>query len=218
MFIQDYMTENPVTVAPDIMIIGAIELLGEYDFRHLPVVDGDGVLLGIVTDRDLRSACPSSIIREEDIEQGMELLRSTPVATVMSSEVIVISPDSTIDAALLLFESRGFGTLPVVDRQGRVVGIFSLKDMMVGYRRLFGLGEKGSALVCIEDSGEKQMLSSLVKALAENKILFTRLIRKEKDGPRPAMIYLRINSMNLSFVRKVIDGAGFTLYNPVIDR
>lgn len=217
MFIQDYMTVNPVTATSDITIIAATMILGENSFRHLPIVDSDGVIVGIVTDRDLRSAWPSSIMSDGDKKAGLDLLSSTPVENVMSRDATVIRPDSTIDAALLLFESRGFGTLPVVDLQGRVVGIFSLKDMMAGYRRLFGLGEKGSALVCIEDNGEKLMLSSLVETLAENKILFTRLIRKEKSGGRPAMVYLRICSMNISFVRKVIEGAGFTLYHPVID-
>jgi acetoin utilization protein AcuB len=216
MFIQDYMTAIPVTATSDIMVVDAMEILGANPFRHLPIVDGGGVILGIVTDRDLRSAWPSSLMSEEERKQGMALLNRTPVETVMSRDVTVIRSDSTIDAALLLFESRGVGALPVVDRQNRVVGIFSLKDMMAGYRRLFGLGEKGSALICIEDNGETLMLSNLVKVLAENKILFTRLIRKGKKGRRPAMVYLRICSINISFVRKVIEEAGFAIYNPAI--
>ena len=61
MLIQEYMTSEPTTVNEDTSIIDAAELMQKRKFRRLPVLQGDG-LVGIVTDRDVRSAAPSQVI------------------------------------------------------------------------------------------------------------------------------------------------------------
>ena len=67
MFITQHMTRNPVTVSPETLLPAVREILQSGKFRHLPVVDGENHLVGIVTDRDLRSASPSSVLSEERI-------------------------------------------------------------------------------------------------------------------------------------------------------
>ena len=191
-------------------------MLSREKFRHLPVVDEKGRLLAMVTDRDLRSACPSSVLSEDDRAQVLEKVRETRVREIMSTDYVALSPASTLDDALLLFKTRSIGALPVVDDQNRVVGIFSLNDMMAAYRRLFGLGEKGSVLIAIEDSEERPPLGVLVTALERENVAFTRLIRALGEGPEPDMVYLRVNTMNIRAVHRIIEQAGFTLHVPAI--
>ena len=217
MFIQYSMTPEPVTISPDMLVTEAVNVLTEHRFRHLPVVDDENRLLGMVTDRDLRSACPSSVLGNEDRAHVMGLVGSTQVQSIMSKDFMVLQPVSTLDDALLLFKSRSVGALPVVDNQGRVVGIFSLNDLMAAYRRLFGLGEKGSVLMAIEDNDDPLALSRLVRALEEKQVQFTRLIRTEGKGKEPAMIYLRINTMNIRSVHRIVEEVGFTVHVPKVN-
>lgn len=217
MFIHYYMTPKPVTISPDLPVFAAVELLSEHKFRHLPVVDQEKRLIGMITDRDLRSACPSSVLKGDERFHVQQLVRSTKVRSIMSTTFVTLQPLSTLDDALLLLKSRTVGALPVLDDQRRVVGIFSLSDLMTAYRRLFGLGEKGSALVAIEDSDEPRTMSRLVQILEDNKIIFTRLIRTDGWGKEPAMLYLRINTMNIRIVHRLVEDAGFTVHVPKVN-
>jgi acetoin utilization protein AcuB len=194
----------------------AAVMLNRKNFRHLPVVDEGNRLLGMVTDRDLRSACPSSMLSSEERQQVLEKVKETKIREIMSTDFVSLQPTSTLDDALLLFKTRSIGAMPVIDNQGKVVGIFSLNDMMTAYRRLFGLGEKGSVLVAIEDGGGQVRLGDLVHALEKEKVPFTRLIRAEGQGREPAMLYLRVNTMNIRTVHRIIEETGFTVHVPVV--
>ena len=214
MFIVDSMTPDPVTAAAEMSIAEAAALLEKEHFRHLPVVDQEHRLLGMVTDRDLRSASPSSVLDADSREQVLARVGSTRVGEIMSTDFVSLSPESTLDDALLLFKTRSIGALPVLDRQGRVVGIFSLNDMMAAYRRLFGLGEKGSVLIAIEEQPGQPPLGELVHALENEHIQFTRLLRTPGQDSEPGMIYLRVNTMNIRRVHRVIEAAGFHVHGP----
>jgi len=174
-------------------------------------------LLAMVTDRDLRSACPSSVLSHDDRAQVLEKVKETRVREIMSTDYVTLHPTSTLDDALLLFKTRSIGALPVVDDQNRVQGIFSLNDMMAAYRRLFGLGEKGSVLVAIEDAEDRPPLGVLVTALERENVVFTRLIRALGEGREPDMLYLRVNTMNIRSVHRIIEQAGFTVHLPVVE-
>jgi acetoin utilization protein AcuB len=214
MYVRYYMTPSPVTIGPEKSIEDAHQLLENYNFRHLPVVDEFGGLLGMVTDRDLRSAYPSSILDEEDQQKEMERVLRKPVKDIMSMNNVVLTTMSTLDDALLFFEKRSIGALPVVNNNRLVVGILSFNDLMKAWRSLFGLGEKGSVLIAIEANEKSPSLSRLVKVLEEQNVLFTRLIRTGGMNGEPAMIYLRINTYNVRAVHKAIADAGFKLHIP----
>lgn len=214
MYVRYYMTESPVTIGPEKTIEEAYRLLKNYNFRHLPVVDEFGNLLGMVTDRDLRSAYPSSMLDEEDQQRELDRVSKKPVKDIMSMNNAVLSTLSTLDDALLLFERRTVGALPVVNNNRLVVGILSFNDLMKAWRSLFGLGEKGSVLIAIEADAIPRSMSRLVQVLEEHEVMFTRLIRTEGIHGEPPMIYLRINTYNVRAVHKAIIAAGFKLHIP----
>ncbi len=152
MYISRYMIKEPVTVTPEMVLPEARRLLNENHCRHLPVVDRDGQLVGMISDRDLRSAYPSSMLTESERLQVYARVEKAVVADIMTTECITLTPESTLDDALLLFDSEGVGALPVLE-YGRVVGILSSRDLLAAYKVLFGVGEKGSVLLGIEDEG-----------------------------------------------------------------
>ena len=69
MFVSETMQKDLISVQPDIKLAEAKKLMETHNFRHLPVVDGDGKLIGIVTDRDMRDAHPSSLLSEDEYQR-----------------------------------------------------------------------------------------------------------------------------------------------------
>jgi acetoin utilization protein AcuB len=214
MFIRYHMTPSPITVTPDKTVAEAFDILEQYAIRHLLVVDEQGVLQGILSDRDFRSARPSSVARSKEREHVEEQVNSTPVSVLMTRDCLSLSPNATLDDALLLFQSRKIGALPVINEEEKVVGVFSTADLMNAYRDLFGLGEKGSVLVSIEDSDDPQAMSKLVQVMEEKQIHFTRLVRTDGTSKSKPMIFLRIKTYNVRSVYKALEAAGFTIHVP----
>ncbi len=204
MYIANHMTIPPLSVSPDTLLPQVRELLLSRNFRHLPVVDEDGRLLGIITDRDLRSAYPSSLSNEEERRRMLEEITTTPVARIMATELTTLSPTATLDDALMVFERRRVGAIPVVDNDGLLVGIFSIRDLLQAYGTTFGLGEKGSCLVEIRDKEGPETLELLIRVLGEHGISFTRLVRSLKER----IIHVRVNTYNIRQLHKALAAAG----------
>jgi len=214
MFIRYHMTPSPITVTPDTTVAEAIDILQQYNIRHLLVVDQQGGLQGILSDRDLRSARPSSVARSKERQNVEEQVNSTPVSILMTRDCLSLNPNATLDDALLLFQSRKIGALPVINEEEKVIGVFTTADLMNAYRCLFGLGEKGSVLVSIEDTGDPQAMSKLVRVMEEKQVPFTRLVRSDGGSTSKPMIFLRINTYNVRSVYKALEAAGFTINVP----
>ena len=129
MTIKDWMSPNPVTVAPTASIARAQEMMVARRIRHLPVVQ-DGRLVGILSDRDVRTVLPSPATSFA-VRELRYLLDRLKVSEVMTRSVVTVAPEEPIgEAARLLVENR-FGSLPVV-AGGRLVGMLvdSVSDIL----------------------------------------------------------------------------------------
>jgi len=214
MYVRYYMATSLVTVRPETTVGVARDLLEKHDIRHLPVVDKEMKLVGMVTDRDIRSAFPSTLVDSGDVEGHGKLdrVQKTQVSDIMSTKTVVLRTVSTLDDAMLFFEKRTVGALPVLDDMGKVVGILSFNDLMQAWKSFFGLGEKGSFLVALEVESPDQSLTPLVHALEEINVPFTRLIKTDGTGKEPAMIYLKVRTYNIISVHSAIEKAGFKVF------
>ena len=126
MKVVDVMTKNPLVMTPDETVGGADELMTENRIRQLPVVDGSA-LLGIITDRDIRSFLADSSLA--DPAERAKALR-TKVSEIMTSEPLTLAPDDDLrDAVELLIEEK-IGGIPVVDEAEGVVGIVTYVDVL----------------------------------------------------------------------------------------
>lgn len=209
MYISRHMTKSPITVSPAMLLPEARALLNDYHFNHLPVVDSQGVLVGMLSDRDLRSAYPSSVLSDSESRLVYEKVEKTEVSEIMSSDSISLTPDSTLDDALYLFDRDHVGALPVLE-DGQVVGIFSVRDLTSAYKLSFGVGEKGAVLIGLEDDGTETILTRLVTLLEKEKIPFTRILRipNEKDGDA---IYIRVSTFKIAGVLEFLKDNGFSV-------
>jgi len=101
MFVSERMATDLITVGPELSIFGAKELMGEKNIRHLPVVDKEGKLLGIVSDRDMRDAMPSTLLKKPDYEETLGKIGGHPVSDIMTAKPLSIYPYYTLQDTLL---------------------------------------------------------------------------------------------------------------------
>jgi CBS domain-containing membrane protein len=126
--VRDLMTAPVFTLTAMQSLPLAESMMGLHHVRHIPVVDADGRVVGLVTHRDLLGAKISSLAPLSEDERS-ELQLRVPVARIMRRDVWTISPDAhAISAARIMREHR-FGCLPVVERE-RLVGIISEADLL----------------------------------------------------------------------------------------
>ncbi len=214
MFIADYMTADPLTITADVLIPEARRLLDDNHFRHLPVVDEEKKLIGVVTDRDLRSAYPSTAIDDETYSKIFETVSATPVNEIMSTNCSCVSIEATLDDALLVFDRDKVGALPVVTEDDVVIGIFSMRDLTAAYKKLFGSAESGSSLIAVLDETKSHnSLSRIATILEEDDVQCTRLIKIGQVSGFDR-IYMRVESSKVGIVHRHLQDSGFTLLKP----
>ena len=133
MIASDIMTRDPVTVSVGATVADAAAILRDLDVRHLPVVDR-GVLVGILSDRDLRGFDVHGVLDTEDLG-ALRARRVTPVVHVMSSDVVSVEPDTDLsDIVAVMLETR-VGAIPVIEPSTReVVGIVSYIDVLRAFQ------------------------------------------------------------------------------------
>jgi acetoin utilization protein AcuB len=139
LLVRDSMTREVVVLSPPSTAAEALGLCRERRIRHLPVLEG-GRLVGIVSDRDLRSAAPA--LGDPERAAALEKIR---LSDVMSPEVITAHPDDPIEVAANRMRERRIGCLPVVE-SGELVGIITSSDVMEALVYLVGAHEPGSRL------------------------------------------------------------------------
>jgi CBS domain-containing protein len=127
--VSEIMSSEVVTLAPhetldlgqDIMRLGRV--------RHIPVVDESGRLVGIVSNRDLLEASLSKAL-DFDARSRRTFLRSVEAGEVMAKEVVAVGPEADLEEAARLLVQRKIGCLPVVDKDGTLLGLVTETDLL----------------------------------------------------------------------------------------
>jgi acetoin utilization protein AcuB len=151
-FMREKIQRNPATIGPEASFYEARNLIHEKGVRHLPVVDKNHVLVGIVTDRDIREAAPSDATLLS-VQELNYLLGKLKVSSFMTpkDKLMTITPDTLIEEAVQLMHDNKIGCLPVVE-QGKLYGLFTETDALDHLVDIFGFKQKGTRLtLALED-------------------------------------------------------------------
>jgi acetoin utilization protein AcuB len=151
-FMREKIQRNPATIAPEASFYEARNLIHEKGVRHLPVVDKNHMLVGIVTDRDIREAAPSDATLLS-VQELNYLLGKLKVSSFMTpkDKLVTITPDTLIEEAVQLMHDHKIGCLPVVE-QGKLYGLFTETDALDHLVDIFGFKQKGTRLtLALED-------------------------------------------------------------------
>lgn len=137
------MTRQLITASPETTFREAVRLLEENRISGLPVIDRDGKLVGILSEADLLNKAekrqPDAYVLESR-RHRLDRSRASAldVASAMSRDIVTVRPESPIALAAREMHARGFKRLPVVDSDGRLVGIVSRGDVLKVFLRSDG--------------------------------------------------------------------------------
>jgi acetoin utilization protein AcuB len=214
MFVSRSMTRKVITVNPDTTIFEAQELMTTHRIRHLPVVVADNKLVGIVTDRDLRSALPYRFFKEGIPAAEAESLKNLRVKDIMTQKVITIPPAYTIQDALMVIQNSRVGALPVVDDAGRLQGILSVRDLLRAFINVLGIGQPGT-LLCILVEEKVGQLKRIVDAITEMGVSFGSVLVARYWDENKRAVFPYLLTQNVAQVKKKLQAMGYELLDPM---
>lgn len=150
MIIERRMTRNPVTATPDMSVGDASEIMKKEKVHRLPVLDKDKKLVGVISEKDILFATPSPA-SSLSIHEMAYLLSKLTVKKLMTKDPVTITKDTTVEEAARLMIDQDLSCLPVVDEDGKLVGIVSKSDMFKILLELFGARHYGVRLSFLVD-------------------------------------------------------------------
>ena len=212
LLVGDSMTREVATLAPDDTAKAALVLCRERRIRHLPVLEG-GSLVGVVSDRDLRSATPA--LGDPARAAALAEIR---VGDVMVGEVVTVLPSDPIEQAANMMRERRIGCLPVVD-DGGLVGIVTTSDVMDALVYLVGAHEPGSRMeVALPDrpgslAGAAGVFGMCGINIVSAAMGTTREPAKE-GAPKERVVVFRVDTIDTSEAVRYLEEAGYTVIRP----
>ena len=207
-FLRERIQRHPETISPDASFFEARNLVHEKGVRHLPVVDKNGKLVGIVTDGDIREAAPSDATLLS-VQELNYLLGKLKVSSFMTpkNKLITITPDALIEEAVQLMHDHKIGALPVVEG-GRLYGIFTETDALDHFVDIFGLKQKGTRLTVTLDDKPGTLLG-ILEVFKKHNINMISIVTPSflVEGKRIAAI--RIKTEDYKDAVKDLEKAGY---------
>jgi len=110
---ENVMIFDPVTISLDATVADAINLMSEYRIGGIPVIDSNGILKGIVTNRDLR----------------FENNKSRMITEVMTTKLITTNHQTNLESAAMILQKHKIEKLPMIDEEGKLIGLITYKDI-----------------------------------------------------------------------------------------
>ena len=127
MNVSRYMTQKLITATPDMWVKQAFLLMRTHRVRHIPVVEGDK-LVGIISDRDLRR--PRWAEELDDWTTYYQVNDAHSVSDIMTRNPETVRASDHVLKAVKLFREYRYGALPVLNKDGELVGILSAQDLL----------------------------------------------------------------------------------------
>jgi acetoin utilization protein AcuB len=141
MLVKNWMSKNVITINEDDSMQDAMKLMKQHSIRMLPVLR-KGVLIGVLTDRDLKRASASDATTL-DVHELLFLLSKIKVKNIMSKNPIMVPPDLTVEETAEILLTNKISGAPVVDETGKIVGTITQSDLFRVLISLTGVGKRG---------------------------------------------------------------------------
>ncbi len=213
MKVKDRMTPNPYTITPDTGVGDAWLFLIDHGLNRLPVMDR-GKLVGILTKKDFGSR-PDLNFRGTSIatryfstEETMAL-NKVKVRDILpiNQALVTIGPDAYIEQAAQLLQDNKISGLPVVDDDGRLIGIITQTDISQAFMEILAINLKGVRLN-MRVKNTPETLIKIGEILQKHGVTFHNLVTLESKDENPLLI-LRINANDSKTIINDFKAAGF---------
>lgn len=209
MLVEEIMTKNVLTLPPTATIKEALQLLEDHRIRHIPIVNDEYEVIGIVSDRDVRDASPSTLLSPE--ERGDEL--DNEIQMIMSSPVITVHPLDFVEEIARVFYEREIACLPVVNDH-KLIGIVTEKDMLYTLIQLTGTHVQ-SSVVEVKVPDVPGIIPKVANIFGKRKVnIASVLVYPYKKDPTYKVLVFRIQTMNPIPLIQDLRNAGYQLLWP----
>ena len=192
MLVIERMTTQPVTVGEDATVAQALAVIEEHKLRHLPVVDKEGALVGIVSEKDL--------LRAENDD---------PVKGVMTRDVITVTEYTAIEEAARIMADHKISSLPVM-RDGRLVGIITETDLFNIFLELLAAREPGLRLTMLVPE-ERGMLADLTNEIAAMGGNILALSTFQGEDPTNRMVTVKVSDVDGDKLVAIMEALGMEI-------
>ena len=208
MLVGKRMTRNPKTVSPDDPLSFAAGILREHGFHHLPVVQG-GRLIGILSDTDLRNATFTAIPAQGDGGPAGD----RPVREAMRTEVWSVTPEDSVEDALLILAREKFGALPVLSGD-RLVGIITRADLLNAFVDLLDVNE---VCFCVDVTFPRNMarFEELIEVFSTMGVEVRSVLIAPQGEIGALNAHLRVATIDGPAVRRSLREKGFVISEQV---
>ncbi|PIC65218.1 acetoin utilization protein AcuB [Sporosarcina sp. P13] len=207
MLVQDIMKTDVITLNSTHTIADAVQMMKQKRIRHIPIIENDR-LIGLVTDRDVKEASPSSIS-----ETSEPSLYETTLDKIMKTDLLIGHPRDFAEEAALLFYTYEIGCLPIVSNY-QLVGILTKTDLLYNYIELTGANQPSSHIQ-IRVPNQAGVLYEVTKVFNKhNTNVLSVLVHPYQDDEDCKILAVRIKRMNPLAIITDLKAEGFDVLWP----
>lgn len=208
MIVEEIMKTELITLSKDHTIEDACRLMEEKRIRHLPIIDENQFLVGLVTDRDIRDAMPSRYLCDSD----PDILKNS-LQSLMTTELITSHPLDFVEEIAALFYEHSIGCLPIVNDR-KLVGIVTETDLLHTLIALTGAHQPGSQIE-VKVANKGGMLNSVASIISARKAnISSVLVYPYQKDDRYKILVFRVQTMNPINIIEDLKKAGFHVLWP----
>lgn len=208
MLVEEIMNTSVPALTPTHTINDALLILKEKRIRHIPIINADKEVLGVVTDRDLKEATPSALLNIKNPE-----IYELPLEKIMTKNPIVGHPLDFLEETATIFYDNRIGCLPIVS-QGKLVGMITESDLLYKFIELTGSHQPGSQIE-VRVPNKTGILFEVSKVFYEQKVnVLSVLVYPDKTNVDYKILVLRVKTMNPLKLIEAIRAEGFEVLWP----
>ncbi|ASB87899.1 acetoin utilization AcuB family protein [Bacillus sonorensis] len=211
MIVEKIMKRDVVTLSRTDTIEEAIRRMRTFHIKHLPVVNERGTVVGVVTDRDVKTASPSIFSQNSSADDLQK-----PVELIMSTDVVTGHPLDFAEEISAVFFEHEIGCLPIV-KNGKLVGIVTKSDLLHTFVQLTGAHFPGSQIEIKTDNIAKSLADiSLIFSRRQISILSVLVYPGEEENSK--ILVFRVQTMNPESSMKDVKSKGYQVLWPAEQR
>ena len=190
MLIKQWMTHEVVSVLPDTSLLKCKSLLRDMNISHLPVVDKQGHVVGLLCDDDIKEFSPQHTTGLEVLEL-LDILAETPAKQIMVVAPHTIHIDETVENAAILMDEKRVNCLPVVDSNDKLVGIVTESDSGKTLRSITGSRTESVQMAFVLENKPGTLRAILDRLKEAQARVVTVLSNIRDDGRRGVTLRFR---------------------------
>ncbi|AEP01640.1 MULTISPECIES: acetoin utilization AcuB family protein [Heyndrickxia] len=208
MIVEEIMQKDVKTLSPRHTVQDALKLMQKEQIRHIPLLDQNGKLCGVVTERDIKEVAPNPFFPGEQLEK-----LSLPLEKIMKTDLLTGHPLDFIEDIAALMNDNRIGCLPILEN-GQLAGIVTGTDLLQTFVDLTGAGHPSSQIE-IRARNRTGILRDITEIIYEHHLnILSVLIYPDRKNEENRVLVFRVSTMNPVSLITHLKEAGYEVLWP----